>query len=306
MIKHKLTLGVCTLLVLFMTGCGVSSQNEINTDGSPLQGQPISEENLPISPSEKGAVEISSEEVLQSEEIVDQDAESISLRSMLKKALLPVGTTAYIWGGGWNEEDTAAGPEATTIGLSPRWAEFANAITSNYDHKKYRYQIHDGLDCSGYVGWVIYNTFETKDGREGYVMSSTDMASTFASYGWGDLRNKQAVTDWKPGDIASMKGHVWICLGSCEDGSVLLVHSSPPGVRICGTKNGSKTSEAVKLAASLMERFYPEWYQRFPDCEVSADYLKADQMRWNTQTLPDALELQNMTAEEIASLLFPE
>ena len=67
-----------------------------------------------------------------------------------------------------------------------------------------------------------------------YVMKSQEMASTYASYGWGTFTPYSEVTDHKPGDIFSNEGHVYISLGTCDDGSVLLVHSSPPGVRICG------------------------------------------------------------------------
>ena len=230
-----------------------------------------------------------------------------SLEAFLRNALLPVGETAYIWGGGWNEEDTAAGPEACSIGVSPNWKVFADRITSDYDTKKTRYQIHDGLDCSGYVGWVVYNTFETEDGKEGYVYSSTKMAETYASFGWGDYLPARSVQDWRPGDIASMNGHVWISLGTCEDGSVLLVHSSPPGVRLCGTAASKGTSEAVKLATEYMKTYYPDWYSRFPDCESKKTYLEGtSQMRWNEETFPDCKELQAMSPEELLKLLYSE
>lgn len=49
-----------------------------------------------------------------------------SLDRLLKNAMLPIGQTMYIWGGGWNEEDTGAGVEAVSIGVSPRWKEFAD------------------------------------------------------------------------------------------------------------------------------------------------------------------------------------
>ncbi len=93
----------------------------------------------------------------------------------------------YVWGGSWNEEDTAAGIEACTIGVSPRWAEFAAMQSAHYNYRYTRYQIHDGLDCSGYVGWAVYNTFESENGREGYVVKSTNMAKNFADRGWGEL-----------------------------------------------------------------------------------------------------------------------
>ncbi len=229
-----------------------------------------------------------------------------SLKALLQTALLPVGQTAYVWGGGWNEEDTGAGEEARTLGVSPGWKEFADRIPASYDHKQYRYQIHDGLDCSGYVGWVIYNALETENGRDGYVYSSTDAASIYASLGFGEYLPKEQVTDWRPGDVASMSGHVWLCLGTCGDGSVLLVHSSPPGVRICGTLLSGKSSDATLLAEELMREHYPDWYERFPDCSVKESYLtSAGQMRWNEETLPDAKAMQALTAEELSRILFP-
>ncbi len=230
-----------------------------------------------------------------------------SMEKLLKTSILPVGTTMYIWGGGWNEEDTGSGIESITIGLSPRWAEFAALQTAVYDHNATRYQIHDGLDCSGYIGWLIYNTFHTKSGGTGYVGKAYQMAETFASYGWGDyLPAGTAVGDWKAGDICSMKGHVWMCLGACGDGSVLLIHSSPPGVRICGTrlKDGGH-SQAIALAEKCMSTCYPDWYSRYPDCAVNSSYLvSSSRMRWNSSTLWDAGSYQAMSAQEIAEFLF--
>ena len=49
------------------------------------------------------------------------------------------------------------------------------------DYQSTLYQTHDGLDCSGYVGWTIYNLMESTSGNSGYVMKSGEMASTYAS-----------------------------------------------------------------------------------------------------------------------------
>lgn len=135
----------------------------------------------------------------------------------------------YIWGGGWNEEDTGSGIEAVMLGLSPQWAEFAAQQDKDYNHKNHRYQIHDGLDCSGYVGWAVYNTLETENGRPGYVCSSSIMAESFSQRGLGTYVPVQELDRWEPGDVMSMKGHVWIVVGMCADGSVVLLHASPPG-----------------------------------------------------------------------------
>ncbi len=232
----------------------------------------------------------------------------LSLENLLRTALLPVGNTMYVWGGGWNEADTGAGTEALTLGLSEQWANYAATQDSTYNYKNTRYQIHDGLDCSGYMGWVLFNVFQTENAtseEDGYVMSSTKMAETFSDYGWGEYLTTD-ITQWKPGDICSMSGHVWMSLGMCEDGSVLLLHSSPPGVRICGTRlSDGSDSRAIALAKQIMSTRYPDWYNRYPACDVGYNYLTDSKiMRWNTETLADESGMQEMTAAEISSLLF--
>lgn len=229
-----------------------------------------------------------------------------SMENLIYTALAPVGSTMYVWGGGWNEADTGAGPEALSIGCSKRWTEFAAMQGSDYDYHNFRYQIHDGLDCSGYIGWTLYNLFHTENSQsesDGYVMKSSLMAKTLADYGWGELISAFEATEWKPGDICSMSGHVWLSLGMCQDGSVLLLHASPPGVRICGTApNDNEKTDAVILAEQWMSGCYPKWYEKFPKCNVNASYLTAsDVMRWNSATLEDAERFQAMSAEEIAA-----
>ena len=123
--------------------------------------------------------------------------------------------------------DAGAGIEAVTLGVSKRWAEYAAWQTEQYDFDQTRYQSHDGLDCSGYIGWLLYNVFHTRNGETGYVVGASKMARACAARGWGYL----VQGDYRPGDICSMEGHVWMSLGRCPDGSVLLVHASPPGVR---------------------------------------------------------------------------
>lgn len=229
-----------------------------------------------------------------------------TLLNFLLTAKVPLGHTMYVWGGGWNEEDTAAGEEARSIGASPRWREFADMQGSSYNYQNTRYQIHDGLDCSGYVGWVVYNVFESIDGNPGYVEKATGMAESFSSRGWGSYIPASGVTDWKPGDIMSMKGHVWISLGMCGDGSVVLLHASPPGVILSGTRlrNGRK-SQAVELAEYYMKTYYPDWYERYPDCAKESSYLiRSGQMRWNREALADEEGIGEMSAEEVLELLF--
>lgn len=235
-----------------------------------------------------------------------QEPEKVSILDFLRIAATPVGSTMYVWGGGWNEEDTGAGVEAVTLGASPRWAEFAGLQDTSYDYNNTRYQIHDGLDCSGYVGWAVYNALETENGADGYVCASTQMARNLADRGLGQYIPAEQMTVWLPGDVMSMQGHCWIVVGMCADGSVLLVHSSPPGVRFCGTKlaDGSN-SQAVALAETIMRVHAPDWYDRYPGCASSVSYLeKSSAMRWSLDVLGDDEGLRQMDAEAVVQAIF--
>lgn len=233
-----------------------------------------------------------------------------TIEAFLETALKPIGSTMYIWGGGWNMEDDGSGASSTYLGLNPQWEIFAQAQDENYDFKNHRYERENGLDCSGFVGWVLYNTFESQEGQCGYVTLSTDMAESMAERGWGKLiRNPR---EFLPGDIVSVEGHVWICLGSCQDGSVLLVHSSPPGVSVCGTtlstsQGTEKESQAVKLATQYMKEQHPKWQEKYPNREVSPSYLKdVTVFRWTKSVMSDAQEYQKKSAEEILEILSPD
>jgi hypothetical protein len=105
-----------------------------------------------------------------------------------------------------------------------------------------------------------------------------------------------------------MQGHVWMVLAMCSDNSVLLIHSSPPGVRISGTllEDGSD-SLALRLAENIMQTCYPEWYERYPDCSAGHNYLEnARIMHWNSQTLSDDENILAMDAQEIMQFILDE
>ena len=232
-----------------------------------------------------------------------------TLKKLLTIGMKPVGSTMYIWGGGWNEADNGAGTEAVTMGVSPRWRSFYLRQNASYNYQNTRYQIHDGLDCSGFVGWCIYNVMNTEDGKEGYVMYASEMCRNFAGRGWGSYRSSANVTDHRAGDIMCNSGHVWIVVGSCQDGSVVILHSSPPGVILCGTPSrvGNTSSEAVLLAQDYMKTHYPDWYAKFPNCTRDYSYLTSyNQMRWDlsgrsVMTDPDGFA--DMSAGEILKSL---
>ena len=232
-----------------------------------------------------------------------------TIKQFLTVALQPVGSTLYVWGGGWNREDTGAGIESRTIGVSPQWKRFFDRQTKYYDYTKTRYQIHNGLDCSGYVGWAIYNIMETKNGKKGYVMSASRMAKNYASRGWGTYTEKGKVKNHKAGDIMSSSDHVYIVVGECKDGSVVLLHSSPPGVQLCGTSTpeGKSNSQAVKLAKKYMKKYYPEYYRRYPNCSRNVTYLQLyNRFRWKPDgtVMSDPEGYQDMTPDKILKDLF--
>lgn len=235
---------------------------------------------------------------------------TLTLKHFLEIAMQPVGHTMYVWGGGWNEADTGAGIEAVTMGVSPQWDAFFQKQDSSYNYQNTRYQIHNGLDCSGFVGWSVYNLLNTESGNEGYVMASTKMAQNFADRGWGTYTPASKITKYTPGDIMSTSGHVYIVVGQCADGSVVLVHASPAGVQINGTvtPSGSTSSQAIALATQYMKTYFPEWYAKFPDCTRNANYLtNFNQMTWDisgNRLLTDPDGFAQKDAAQVLAALF--
>ncbi len=258
-----------------------------------------------------------------------------TLLNFLKTAMEPVGTTLYIYGGGWDWQDVGSSIQARTIGVSPDWVRFfneqdesftykekdgnkenADPKTSYYPYGEYNEYYYAGLDCSGYVGWVLYNTFETEDMKNGYVMGSTGTAKKLAARGFGEWT--QEITEMKPGEMMSMNGHIWISLGTCADGSTLILHSTPSrsrtnqpggGVQISAIGK-SDTCEAYKLADEYMSKYYPEWYRRYPiylcDPDVYFTFTgeNAGKFTWSNDVLSDSENVWDMTPEEVLKAIF--
>ena len=239
-------------------------------------------------------------------------ASQLTLRHLLQTALEPVGSTLYVWGGGWNEADTGSGIDAVTMGANPQWKSFFNRYGSTYDYTRTLYQIHNGLDCSGYIGWTIYNTVNTINDKDGYVMLADSMASNFTARGWGTYKYKTQISQYKPGDILSSAGHVYMVIGVASDKSLVIVHSSPKGVQINGTPtpSGNTNSVAANLAKKYMSSYYPAWYNKFPSVKVDYSYLTDfSQMTWDVSgnaLLSDPDGIVNKSAEQVLASLFSE
>ncbi len=226
---------------------------------------------------------------------------------LMRIAAEPIGKCLYVYGGGWNEEDTAAGKEALNYGISPGWIEFYNKNNSAYDYTKTKYQIHNGLDCTGYVGWCMYQLYGNTYSNSGYVYASKDMAEGYKNLFGATIAPASGVKDFKCGDIMSKAGHVYIVLGSCSDGSVVFMHASPPNISLCGTytPGGKKNSQAIYLAQKYMKEYFYECYKKYPNCSRGTSYLTTyDKISIPTGILADADGYRNMDAEQILRDLF--
>ena len=151
------------------------------------------------------------------------------------------------------------------------------------------------------------------------------MAKDLADAGLGewtkDIKTEAGEIDLKPGDIMSISAHhIWICLGACDDGSILIAHCSPsdsrtnmPGAGAQISAIGTSTDcEAYKLADEYMSKYYPKWYERYPiyltDPDVYLDTEKgnAGRFRWTANGLSDYEGIQNMKPADVLKVLFPE
>ena len=228
-----------------------------------------------------------------------------SIKSFLKTAMKPMGHTSYIWGGGWPYTTSR---RDITIGVSKTWREFYDSTSSNYDWRQHKFEIEKGLDCSGFVGWTIYNSVNTKSGGETYTTFAEVFGPNLKDKGLGTVRKAADVETYKPGDILYNPGHVWICLGTCSDGSVLLVHSSPGGVQINGTPtpSGKRNSKAVRLSREYMKKYRPEWKYDVPVKDYLGQYNRFRFTVGEDGLFTDEEGWRDKSGEEILKLLFGE
>jgi len=237
-----------------------------------------------------------------------------TIKSLLKSAISPIGSTLYIWGGG--HDDGGTSNDARRIGLNPNWKKFYNSQTSNYDYHNYRYKYGKGLDCSGFVGWAVYNGLNTKSNQTSCTTTSTIMPKWYKEKGWGSYSFTTSAS-FKAGDVVSMTGHVWIVIGTCSDGSVVIVHCTPQaGVQLAGTvtKSGKDNSQAIKLAKAYMKKYYGKFTSKFSlSSTVPLQYLKGtnlkgiNRFRWDVsgkKVMTDPNGYANMTADKILKDLF--
>ena len=265
-----------------------------------------------------------------------------TLANFIQTALEPLGSTLYVYGGGWDYQDVGSSHLTRTTGLSPSWKEFFEANDSSYEYKNENDKEHStypfgawneyyykGLDCSGYLGWTLYNTLYAESlAYPGFVMSSTKMAGTLAEKDLGTLVTlagspKENAALLRAGDICSIKGHVFICLGKCDDGSLVIAHSTVQESS-SGAKGGGVTlsalnptdkpdadCDAYKAVDSVLKEKYADWESRYPAVvKPYEEYLdfsdeRTGVFRFHTdgRTLTDEEGVSGMGAREVLRLL---
>ncbi|MBQ2597457.1 MAG: hypothetical protein II581_06095 [Oscillospiraceae bacterium] len=258
--------------------------------------------------------------------------------NLLKTAMAPVGTTRYVYGGGWNWQDDGAAPQAAQIGLPEEWPAFFERQNDTYTYKDscrersyypfggWNEYFYAGADCSGYLGWVLYNTMYAETGAPGLVTFADQLAASLEDSGCGSVLQEKILQSLRPGDLMSMKGHCWMCVGLCSDGSAVIVHSAPSPSRVGDPGGGVQLSalgpddcEALALAWTYMEKYYPGWSAQYPVARYDPDDYcspaggRTGLLRWTISAgaaadgpgpLADPEDVRDMSADEVLRLLF--
>ena len=230
-----------------------------------------------------------------------------TIKTLLQTGLAPMGSTMYVWGGGWNKPDTGSGPTTMRIGLTPGWRTFYNKQTSSYNHWNYKFDILKGLDCSGFIGFIAYNAFEYRHGNAGYVDFAEFTGPTYSKKGLGTYDTKKNYTDLKAGDVLYNRDHVYMIVGQESDGSAVIIHSSPSGVKLGGTptRSGNKDSEAVRVATQYMKKYYPDFYNKYGKIVTPTNYLTAyNKFKWSESVVSDPHGYRQMSGSEVLEHLF--
>ena len=107
--------------------------------------------------------------------------------------------------------------------------------------------------------------------------------------------------------MVSKSGHVWIVIGQCSDGSVVVIHATPPYIQLGGTvsSTGSINSEAIELANEDMKMYYPVAYERYGVKVLDRSYLTGvNHFTWSSSILSDSEGYRRKKPAEILNDLF--
>ena len=116
----------------------------------------------------------------------------------------------------------------------------------------------------------------------------------------GNLRDRRYIPE-------IYAGHVWIVIGQCSDGSVVVIHATPPYIQLGGTvsSTGSINSEAIELANEYMKMYYPVAYERYGVKVLDRSYLTGvNHFTWSSSILSDSEGYRRKKPAEILNDLF--
>ena len=212
-----------------------------------------------------------------------------TLQNLLRTALMPVGIALYVYGGGWNRQDTGSGNTAMHIGLPQSWIDFFDRQNACYAYRNDNNPAHSyyptdgwnqygyaGLDCSGYLGWTLYNTLHTESASvsdcDGYIAPAAEFAHTRPkSLGYPfPVRTAATACRSRPRSVPAISSAWTVMCGmhrSCRDGSIVIAHSTPSpsktdckggGVQLSALNPASdadKNCQAYRLAERFMQRY---------------------------------------------------
>ena len=276
-----------------------------------------------------------------------------TLKNFLATAFQPLGTTLYIFGGGWDYQDIGTANMGRSIGVCKDWVKFFDEQTANYTYKdaskknetyypfgKYNEYYYAGLDCSGFVGWAIYNLLNTESLEgAGFIMGATKIANYMYKLGYGtwlhtiegwDEKNpdyKVWAKEVRVGDILSTSEHIMIVLSKCDDGSFIIIHSTPNysktgypggGVQMSAVNPNDDLSndcEAFYLCQEYTQKYFKKWSERYNvkmvSLSVAFDFIDSRNItglfHWDINgKISDPDDYYHKTAKEILRDLFLE
>ena len=144
------------------------------------------------------------------------------------------------------------------------------------------------------------------------------MAGALAARGLGRLVRPPC--RFLPGDLFSMEGHIWLCVGVCRDESLVIAHSSPTPSRRMGSPGGGvqlsaipacdsrPRCEALGLARRYMSQF-SVWSRRYEAVSrphtlytVPGTNSNSGLFRWSVLRDPEGI--RSMTAGQVLQKLF--
>lgn len=140
------------------------------------------------------------------------------------------------------------------------------------------------------------------------MTTSTDFPDYLKRKGFGTYQRVNGGT-FTPGDVVAIDGHVWMVIGMCSDGSVVIVHATPPVIQISGTvtPSGSKNSEAVQLAQAYMKNIFRCGEQIQSVYRIKGYLNGVRRFQWYSSKLTDPDGLRNMSAEQVlAKIIGPK